>query len=267
MNVIEIDDVNDPRLNPYTQLTDAQLRMTLEPAQGLFLAESEKVIARAIGAGYEPISALMEPKWLPGLEQHLEQFDVDVFVAYLPVLTAITGYRLHRGALAAFVRKPLPSFADVVGSAKRLVVLENLVDHTNVGLVFRSAAALGVDGVVISPSCADPLYRRSVKVSMGAVLTLPWTEACEWPAALRELGQIGFRRFALTPDEDATNLRNIDLGKTDRIAFLLGTEGDGLTPAAVAEVDQSVRIPMAGGVDSLNVAAAAAVAFYALGGT
>lgn len=265
MKTIRITDVADARLAPFTNLTDMQLRMKMEPAEGIFLAEGEKVIERALSAGFTPISALMEDKWLPGLRDSLAPHPCEVYLADEAVLKQITGYRLHRGALAAFLRKPLPEVTDVLRSARRIVVLENLVDHTNVGLIFRTAAGLGIDAVLVSPQCADPLYRRSVKVSMGAVLTTPWTRAEPWPWLLEDLSARDFELIALTPAADAVDVREWRPRTADgRVALLLGSEGPGLSDAAFSRVDTRVRIPMTDRVDSLNVAATAAIACYVL---
>lgn len=265
MLTVAVDDVSDPRLLAFTKLTDMQLRMRMEPQEGIFLAEGEKVILRALHAGFEPISAFMEEKWLPALKPELRRHACTVFLADEVVLKAVTGYRLHRGALAAFRRKPLPAVSQVLTSARFVVVLEDLVDHTNVGLIFRSAAGLGADAVLVSPQCADPLYRRSVKVSMGAVLTTPWTRAEPWPWVLEDLGERDFERVALTPSDDARDLRGWRASSTTgRVALLLGSEGPGLTKEAFHRVDTSLRIPMTERVDSLNVAAAAAIACYAV---
>lgn len=264
MRRLPITDAADPRVHEYTQLTDVQLRRAREAAEGLFLAEGEKVILRALEAGFAPRSALMEPKWLAGLAPMLAAHDVDVYLADEQILKQVVGYRLHRGALAAFTRKPLPRVPDVIANARRLVVLEDLVDHTNVGLIFRSAAALGADAVLVSPQCADPLYRRSVKVSMGSVFAVPWTKAHPWPWVLDDLGDAGFQRLALTPASDAVSLRDWHPGPDLRIALLLGTEGAGLSAQALKRVDTKIRIPMSHGVDSLNVATTAAIASFAL---
>ena len=262
---IHVDDSRDPRLAPFTNLTDMQLRMKMEPAEGIFLAEGEKVILRALDAGFVPVSALMEAKWLPGLESALAAHDCTVYLAEEAVLKSVTGYRLHRGALAAFIRKPLPTTAQVLDGARFVVVLEDLVDHTNVGLIFRTAAALGADAVLVSPQCADPLYRRSVKVSMGAVLTTPWTRADPWPWTLEDLGEKGFERVALTPSESAVDMRGWSpADPSGRVALLLGSEGPGLSDEVFSRVDTALRIPMTDRVDSLNVAAAAAIACYVL---
>jgi tRNA G18 (ribose-2'-O)-methylase SpoU len=259
---IDVVDAADPRLGDFTSLTDVDLRKVREPAEGLFLAEGEKVIVRALRAGYVPRSVLTAPKWWPALDGELADHDCPVYVATDELVESITGYRVHRGALASMQRRPLPPLDDVVATARRIVVLEDLVDHTNVGAVFRNAAALGVDAVIISPGCADPLYRRSVKVSMGAVLAVPWTRAGSWPDALDALRRHGFRLCAMSPDPSGEALPDVDL--SGRVGILLGTEGDGLTRAAIERCDVRVRIPMAAGIDSLNVAAASAVAIYAL---
>ena len=261
--VIPITDVDDTRLLDYTNLTDVALRRVREPAEGLFLAEGEKVVRRALDAGYVPRSVLTAPKWLPALEADLAAHDCPVYVAEDDLLQAVTGYRVHRGALASMHRRPLPSLDELLSSAQRVVVLEDLVDHTNVGAVFRNAAALGIDAVIVSPECADPLYRRSVKVSMGTVFAVPWTRAEPWPDALDLLRTKGFRVLAMSPDPRGSRLPDADLRPP--VAVVLGTEGEGLSRAALDRCDASVRIPMAAGVDSLNVAAASAVVFYAVG--
>jgi len=261
-HVIALFDVDDPRLADYTGLTDVALRRVREPAEGLFLAEGEKVVRRALDAGYVPRSVLTAAKWLPALEADLAGHDCPVYVADDSLLQQVTGYRVHRGALASMQRPPLPSLDDILRTARRVVVLEDLVDHTNVGAVFRNAAALGIDAVLVSPECADPLYRRSVKVSMGTVFAVPWTRAAPWPDALDLLRSKGFRLLAMSPDPDGRALPMADL--TPPVAVVLGTEGEGLTREAFARCDESVRIPMAAGVDSLNVAAASAVVLYAV---
>jgi len=262
-HVVAVTDVRDPRLSDFTDLTDVALRRVREPAEGLFVAEGEKVVLRALAAGYAPRSVLTEAKWLPGIEAALAPHGCPIYVADAEVLRAVTGYNVHRGALASMRRRPLPSLDDVLATAQRIVVLEDLVDHTNVGAVFRNAAALGIDAVLVSPECADPLYRRSVKVSMGAVLAVPWTRAEPWPDALDRLRANGFRTLAMSPDPRGTALPDADLSPP--VAVVLGTEGEGLTPGARDRCTTSVRIPMAAGVDSLNVAAASAVVFYAVG--
>ncbi len=261
MRVVEVG-ADDARAADYRNLTDMAWRMAAEPADGLFLAEGEKVIKRAVAAGYRPRSALMTAKWLPGLTPTLDPFDIDVLVADEAVLREVVGFRLHRGALAAFDRKPDPPLAEILAAAETVVVLEDLVDHTNVGLIMRTAAALGVDAAIVSPRCADPYYRRSVKTSMGAVLSLPWTRAAPWPAALADVRAHGFEVLALTPDPSAVPIN--EWRRTGPVALLLGTEGDGLSPAAMAAATTRLRIPVSSRVDSLNVAAAAAVACFAV---
>lgn len=249
----------------YARLTDVALRSTHEPAAGLYIAESAKVIRRAIDAGHRPRSVLMEEKWLAGLEQTLEPYDIPVHLADADQLESITGYRVHRGALAAFERPRLPDPAGLLEGARRVVVLEDIVDHTNVGAIFRSVAALGADAVFVTPRCADPLYRRSVRVSMGTVFQVPWTRLPEWPEAERMLHTHGFSIAALALADHAVPLRELAADLPERLALVLGAEGDGLSDRALAAADVVVTIPMAHGVDSLNVAAAAAVALYALG--
>jgi len=262
-HVVAVTAVDDPRLGDYTDLTDVALRRVREPAEGLFLAEGEKVVLRALAAGYAPRSVLTEAKWLPGIEAALTEHDCPVYVGDEQLLRHLTGYRVHRGALASMQRRPLPTLDDLLATARRVVVLEDLVDHTNVGAVFRNAAALGIDAVLVSPECADPLYRRSVKVSMGAVFAVPWSRADPWPGTLDLLRDRGFRTLAMSPDPSGGSLRDADLAPP--VAVVLGTEGEGLTAAALARCSAKVRIPMAAGVDSLNVAAASAVVFYAVG--
>ncbi|WP_062215482.1 RNA methyltransferase [Streptomyces sp. NBRC 109706] len=264
--LIPVDDPADPRLADYTGLTDVALRRRLEPAQGLFMAEGEKVIRRALDAGYPMRSLLLTPRWAETMAEVIEETEAPVYVVSPELAEHVTGYHVHRGALAAMHRRPLPAPADLLTDARRLVVLEAVNDHTNVGAVFRSAAALGMDAVLLSPDCADPLYRRSVKVSMGAVFSLPYARLSRWPGGLvGEVREAGFQLLALTPEATATDLATVVAEAGDaRLALMLGAEGDGLTPRALAVADRRVRIPMAHGIDSLNVAAAAAVACYAL---
>ena len=268
-----VDSADDPRLADYTRLTDVGLRTHLEAEHGLFIAEGSKVISRAVAAGYPVRSVLLAESRLgdlPGLG--LGESGPPVYVVPDEVAERITGYRVHRGALASLSRKPLPAVEEVLLGARRVVVLEDLVDHGNVGAIFRCAAALGVDAVVLSPRCADPLYRRSVKVSMGAVFAIPYARMTEWFDGLATLKKTGFRVLALTPDERATVIdealrsNGADGG---RVALLLGTEGDGLSSRWLHEADEAVRIPMSpaargAGVDSLNVVAAAAIACHLL---
>ncbi|HQZ85507.1 MAG TPA: RNA methyltransferase [Actinomycetota bacterium] len=265
-NRVEYVGSEDPRVADYRDLTDVGWRTKVEPGAGYFLAEGEKVILRALAAGYRPRSALMAEKWLPGLAAPLAAHDVTVLVADESVLRSIVGFRLHRGALAAFERKPRPPIADLIADASRLLLLEDLVDHTNVGLIVRTAAAFGIDAVLVSPRCADPYYRRSVKTSMGAVLTMPWTVAEPWPGTLTWLREAGFTLLGLTPDPAGVDIRSWHAAEGDRLALLLGTEGGGLSAEALAAVDVWLRIPMTSRVDSLNVAAAAAVACFAVTG-
>lgn len=264
MRIERIDALDDPRLAFYTNLTDVSLRRLSEPNTGLYLAESTKVIERALRAGHAPVSAITIEKWLPALEPLLDGFDVPVFVGDVDVLEALTGFELHRGALAAMTRPELPSVADVVRDARLVVILEDIRDHTNVGAIFRSVAALGADALLVTPECADPLYRRSVRVSMGTVLQVPWTRLSSWPDGIAELRDAGFTVAALALSDDAVSLAEFAARRHDRIAIVFGTEGHGLTPATLDVCDAVVRIPMAHGVDSLNVAAAAAVTVYAL---
>ncbi len=263
MPIIHVTDAADERLADYRDLTDVALRRRIEPAAGLYMAEGAKVIARALAAGHRPRSILVTERWLDSVESLVDD-SVPIFVAPAAVLESVTGYDVHRGALAAMHRPELASVADVVRDARLVVVLEGIVDHTNVGAVFRSAAGLGADAVLVSPTCADPLYRRSVKVSMGTVFQVPWTRIEPWPEGLGQLRDAGFIVAALALADDAVSLEDFASAGHDRIALVMGTEGDGLSRGALAVADQVVRIPMAGGVDSLNVAAASAVAVWAL---
>ncbi len=256
---------DDEALRDYVGLTDMALRTRREPAEGLFIAEGDKVIRRALDAGYTMRSMLLEEKWLPSMADVVDRVDAPVYLADLAVLEQVTGYSVHRGALAAMARRPLPDALELAAAARRLVVLEEVNNHTNIGAVLRCAAGLGVDAVLLDPRCADPLYRRSVKVSMGAVFAVPWARLTPWPSALADVRALGFTVLALTPEPEATSLADLTPEVTERAALLLGAEGPGLSAAALAAADLRVRIPMAAGIDSLNVAAAAAVAFYALG--
>ncbi|MER7361146.1 TrmH family RNA methyltransferase [Nonomuraea wenchangensis] len=261
-----VTDADDPRLSDYTRLRDVELRKSLEAERGLFLAEGEKVIRRAIGAGYPIRSVLTTRRWLPSLADVLG--DALVYVVSDEIMAGIAGFKVHRGALASMERLPLPSVERLLkGGARRLLVLEDLVDHSNIGAIFRSAAALGVDAVILSPRCADPLYRRAVKVSMGAVFSIPYARMDDWYEGLSRLREAGFQTLALTPDQKATPIDTVKL--SDRVALLLGSEGDGLSSHWLEEADQAVCIPMsatamAAGVDSLNVVAAAAIACHGL---
>jgi tRNA G18 (ribose-2'-O)-methylase SpoU len=265
MRLIPIDNVELPELADYSRLTDVALRRMLEPAGGLYLAESTKVITRALAAGHVPRSVLLHERWLPDLEPLLTGFpDLPVYVGSEAALQRLTGFHLHRGALAAMHRPVLPSLEDVLAHARRVVVLEDIVDHTNVGAAFRAVAGLGADAVLVSPRCADPLYRRSVRVSMGTVLQVPWTRIGEWQDAAPRLHDAGFHIAALALDDRAVSLEAFASHAPRKVALVMGAEGDGLSHRAMASADTVVTIPMAHGVDSLNVASAAAVALYAL---
>jgi len=262
---IAVGDPADERLSDYRGLTDVALRTKFEPPHGLFIAESELVIRRALEAGYRSRSMVMAPEWLDRMAPLIADVDAPVYSASYDVLRELTGFNVHRGALASFHRKPLPSVAEVLSAGRRVVVLEDMVSHTNLGAIFRCAAALGMDGVVLSPSSADPLYRRSVRVSMGAVFSLPYARAESWPDVLDDIASAGYTRVALTPAEDATAIEEVAASGHARLALLLGSEGPGLTERALKRSDVRARIPMSAGVDSLNVAAAAAVTFYVMG--
>ena len=256
--------LEEPALDDFLRLTDVALRRRLEPAGGLYLAESTKVIERALRAGHRPRAVLTRDAWLPQLEPLLEPFpDVPVYVGGDAELEQVTGFHLHRGALASMHRPALPPLEAVLAGARRVVVLEDVVDHTNVGSVFRSVAGIGADAVLVTPRCADPLYRRSVRVSMGTVLQVPWTRLPEWREAAPALHGAGFRIAALALADGAVSLDELAADPPERLALVLGTEGDGLSRGALAVADTVVRIPMQHGVDSLNVAAAAAVAVWA----
>jgi len=263
--LIRVTDPGDPRLRDYVSLTDVSLRVRHEPASGMYIAESAEVIRRAVEAGHRPRSMVMQDTWVDRLADLIEEFDTDVYVGTRDVLEQLTGFHVHRGALAAMHRPELPTLASILASARRLVILEDLVDHTNVGAIFRSAAGLGMDAVLVTPRCADPLYRRSVRVSMGAVFAVPWTRINPWPGSLTTLREQGFTIAAVTPRApDAISLTEFAAHPPERVALVLGTEGDGLTTPALEQADIGVSIPMQGGVDSLNVAAASAVVFWAL---
>jgi tRNA G18 (ribose-2'-O)-methylase SpoU len=264
---IEITDPADERVRDYFALTDVALRTKVEPARGLYLAESEKVIRRALAAGHRPRSFLMAQRWLTDLSDLVEQAEsqsVPVYFAQPGVIETMTGFHLHRGALASMHRPLLLAPAALLQHASRVVILEDIVDHTNVGAVFRSVAALGVDAVLITPRCADPLYRRAVRVSMGTVFQVPWTRIENWPEGVQVLRENGFTVAAFALTDTAISLDDLAAHLPDRLAMIFGTEGDGLSRRAVEGADLVVKIPMAGGVDSLNVAAASAVAMWAL---
>ncbi len=259
--LIEIDDPADPRLADYRDLRDVELRKHLEAEEGLFIAEGEKVVRRAVEAGFAPRSFLMSRRWLDGLADVLAPTDAPCYVVDETLAEQVTGFHVHRGALGSLHRRTLPSVADVLTSARTVIVLEDVVDHTNVGAIFRSAAALGVDGVLLSPRCADPLYRRSVKVAMGAVFSLPYARIEGWYDAVQALSAAGFTTVAMCLAEDSVTVEEALAGR-DKVALLMGTEGQGLSRRWVDSADVRAVIPMDDGIDSLNVAAATAVACY-----
>jgi tRNA G18 (ribose-2'-O)-methylase SpoU len=259
--LVEITDPADPRLADYRDLRDVELRKHLEAEHGLFLAEGEKVVRRAVGAGFAPRSFLMAPRWLDGLAPELSSTDAPCYVVAEALAEEVTGFHVHRGALASLQRRPLPSVESVLEGARSILVLEDIVDHTNVGAIFRSGAALGFDAVLLAPRCADPLYRRSIKVGMGAVFTTPWTRVPDWYDALPSLSAVGFTTVALTLAPDAVPIEDAVAG-LDRVALVLGSEGHGLSSRWEQSADRRAIIPMAAGIDSLNVAAATAVACY-----
>lgn len=265
VEIVRIDDPGDPRLADYRDLTDVALRRRTEPEGGIYLAESEKVIARALDAGHRPLSILTQEKWLDRLGALGPLGDAPVYVVPAALAEEVTGYRMHRGLLASMARPALPPVADVLADARRVLVLDDIVDHTNVGAAFRAAAGLGADAVLVGERCADPLYRRSVRVSMGTVFQVPWTRLAGWDASAPQLHAAGFEIAALALADDAVPLEDYTAQAPERVALLLGAEGDGLSRAALGAADRVVTIPMGGGVDSLNVASAAAVALWALG--
>ena len=263
-DLIEIEDAGDPRLGDYIALRDASLRTSLEAGRGLFIAEGTKVIRRAVEAGYPPRSFLLAHRWVAELRGLLDASDCPAYLVSEALAEQVTGFHVHRGALAALRREERFSVGDVLGG-RRVVVAEDIVDHTNVGAIIRNAAGLGWDGLLISPRCADPLYRRAVKVSMGAVFSLPWARLTDWGEAVPSLKAAGFTVAALALRPDAVPLARFAAGPApDRLAILLGTEGDGLSRRWIEQADVCVQIPMAAGIDSLNVAAASAIACYAL---
>nr|WP_239134824.1 RNA methyltransferase [Streptomyces sp. SID12488] len=278
-------------MRDYTGLTDVELRRKREPAEGLFIAEGEKVIRRAKDAGYEMRSMLLSAKWVDVMRDVIDELPAPVYAVSPELAERVTGYHVHRGALASMQRKPLPTADELLQTARRTVVMESVndhtdigamfasgpqddagqriaifegfVDHANLGAAFRSAAALGIRGILLSPDCADPLYRRAIKVSMGAVFSVPYARFDAWPAGLDLVREAGFDILAMTPDEKATPLDRLDPKYFERCAIMLGSEGHGLSTFALRAADEWVRIPMSAGIDSLNVAAASAVAFYA----
>ena len=272
LNIIEINNFNAPELDVYARYTEAQLLNKDRPEDGLFIAESPKVIGRALDAGYIPISVLVEKKQMEENEEtqevlaRFENTGTSIFTAEFDVLTQLTGFMLTRGMLCAMYRKPLPSMEEVCRGAKRIAVLENVVNPTNVGAIFRSAAALGMDAVLLTRACSNPLYRRAIRVSMGTVFQVPWTFAdADWESTgVEKLHTLGFRTAALALSDDSISIEEEALRREEKLAVVLGTEGEGLLDRTIAACDYTVRIPMQHGVDSLNVAAASAVAFWAL---
>lgn len=270
-NIIEITDFSAPELDAFARLTEAQLRNRLEPEKGIFIAESPKVIERALNAGYEPVSLLMERKHITGdAAAILERCgDIPVYTADRELLTELTGYQLTRGVLCAMRRSPLPSVEKLCAAARRVAVLEGIVDTTNAGAIFRSAAALNMDAVLVTPTCCDPLNRRSIRVSMGTVFQVPWTRIGEvpsdWPqSGVARLQALGFKTVAMALSDNSVSIDDPVLASEEKLAIVLGTEGDGLADSTIAACDYTVRIPMFHQVDSLNVAAASAVAFWEL---
>ena len=271
VNLIEIEDLAAPELDVYARLTEGQLKNRAEPEKGLFIAESPKVIERALDAGYEPVSLLMERKHVEGQARDIVERceGIPVYTAPLAVLTELTGFPLTRGVLCAMRRRPVPSLEEVCREARRVAVLEDIMNPTNLGAIFRSAAALGMDAVLLTPACSDPLYRRAVRVSMGTVFQVPWAHIShsleDWPhPGLERLQALGFRTAAMALRDDSVSIDDPSLLREEKLAVVLGTEGEGLADRTIADCDYTVRIPMSHGVDSLNVAAASAVAFWQL---
>lgn len=270
-NIVEVTDLTRPELDVFTRLTEAQLRNRLEPEKGIFIAESPKVIARALDAGCVPVSLLMERRHIDGDAADIiaRCGGVPVFTAEREVLAQLTGFALTRGVLCAMRRPKLPSVEELCADAHRVAVLEGIVDPTNVGAIFRSAAALHMDAVLVTPTCCDPLYRRAARVSMGTIFQVPWTrigdKASDWPhPGLERLNALGFQTAAMALSDRAIGIEDPVLKEADKLAIVLGTEGDGLAANTIARCDYTVMIPMQHGVDSLNVAAASAVAFWQL---
>ena len=271
-NIIEITDFTAPELDVYARLTEAQLLNRFEPKKGQFIAESPKVIERALDAGCVPLSILVEKRHIQGEAKAVIERcgDIPVYTAEMDILTNLTGYQLTRGLLCAMLRPTLPTLEDTCKNARRIVVLESVMNPTNVGAIFRSAAALGMDAVVLTPGCTNPLYRRSARVSMGTVFQIPWTilseDMSQWPEpGMQQLRDLGFKTVAMALTDDSISIDDPRLAAEEKLAIILGTEGDGLATGTIADCDYTVRIPMAHGVDSLNVAAASAVACWQLG--
>jgi tRNA G18 (ribose-2'-O)-methylase SpoU len=264
MTVIEITSLDDPRLADYSHLTDVALKKSTGSEHGLYIAESLLVLERAIGAGHRPRSVLALGASVDDAVRVTAEFDIPVFSGPPDLLEQLTGYLLHRGLIAAMHRPALPDAASLIADARRIVILEDVVDPTNVGAIFRSVAAIGADAVLVTPRCSDPFYRRAIRVSMGTVLQVPWTRVGDWPSTRELLTASGFHLAALALSGDSVELKTFAADAPQRVALVLGTEGDGLTAEAMDAADTIVRIPMAHGIDSLNVAATAAVAMYAL---
>ena len=267
INYIEITDFSAPELDVYARLTEAQLLNRFEPKKGMFIAESPKVISRALDAGCEPVSLLVERNHVnEEAREAIERCgDIPVYTASLEVLTQLTGFQLTRGMLCAMRRPPLPAPEDVLQGARRIAILEDIMNPTNVGAIFRSAAALGIDAILLTPACTNPLYRRSARVSMGTVFQIPWTYLRQWPEPdMSQLRALGFKTAAMALKTDSVSIDDPSLRAEEKLAIILGTEGDGLADSTIADCDYTVLIPMAHGVDSLNVAAASAVAFWEL---
>lgn len=270
-NIIEITDFSAPELDVYARLTENQLLNRHEPEKGLFIAESPKVIERALNAGCQPVSLLLEKKHVDGQAKDIiaRCGDVPVFTAEFDVLTQLTGFQLTRGVLCAMRRPPLPSVEEVCKGARRIAILEDVMNPTNVGAIFRSAAALNMDAVLLTPSCSNPLYRRAIRVSMGTVFQIPWTYLCQdaadWPQlGMQKLHELGFKTAAMALDDNSVSIDDPQLAKKEKLAIILGTEGEGLSDCTIEGCDYTVKIPMSHEVDSLNVAAASAVAFWQL---
>lgn len=271
-NIIEINDFDAPELDVYARLTENQLLNRHEPEKGIFIAESPKVVERALNAGYLPVSLLLERKHIEGEAKEVVARcgDIPIYTAEFDVLTKLTGFQLTRGVLAAMQRPPLPSVQEVCANARRIAILENVMNPTNVGAIFRSAAALNFDAVLLTPACSNPLYRRAIRVSMGTVFQIPWTylgsEVSEdAPSDLNILREMGFKTVAMALTDDSIRIDDPRLATEEKLAVILGTEGDGLADCTIADCDYTVCIPMTHGVDSLNVAAASAIAFWQLG--
>ena len=280
MNIIEITDFNAPELDVYARLSEGELLNRHEPHKGIFIAESPNVVLRALSAGYEPISLLLERKHIDGqaAEVVVRCGDIPIYTAEFDVLTQLTGFKLTRGVLCAMRRRALPSVADICKGARRIAILEDVMNPTNIGAIFRSAAALNMDAVLLTPACSNPLYRRASRVSMGTVFQIPWTyfgseagkaaagEPVDWPdEGLALLRSLGFKTAAMALSDDSVSIDDPGLLSQEKLAIVLGTEGDGLAAKTIADCDYTVKIPMTHGVDSLNVAAASAVAFWQLG--